>query len=317
MELKRSAHCFLSLAKSLLICGFLLGFSQPAQARDADVVLNLWPAQPPGDPIKAEAEQDFTKPTDRLIAGRKIIKLGNVATPQAHVFLPPKEKRNGTSVVILPGGGFSILAWDLEGTEVAEWLNTLGVTGIVVKYRVPTRDRNPPWLAPVQDAQRALSITRSKAAEWGLASGRVGLLGFSAGGAAAAMASVKNGERAYPAADDIDKASCRPDFSVLIYAGGLFDEKTGQLREDVKLTKETPPMFIVHAQDDGVRLENSVLLFLALKKAGVPSELHVYDAGGHGYGMREVAEFPVTTWNVRCGEWLKRRGLLTPATKSP
>lgn len=317
MELKRSSLRFVSLSRSLCVCLCVLAFSSAAQARDPDVVINLWPGNPPGSPIKTGPEQDFTKPEDRLIAGRKIIKLGNVATPQAHVFLPPQEKRNGTSVVICPGGGFSILAWDLEGTEVAEWLNTLGVTGIVVKYRVPTRDQNPPWLMPVEDAQRAISLARNRASEWGLAADRVGILGFSAGGATAALTAVKNGERIYPAADQTDSFGCRPDFAALIYPGGLIDEKTGQLRESVVVTKEMPPMFFAHAQDDRAVVENSVLLFLALKKAGVPSELHVYDAGGHGYGLREVPDFPVTTWHIRCGDWLKRRGLLTAPEKKP
>jgi acetyl esterase/lipase len=213
--------------------------------------------------------------------------------------------------VICPGGGFSILAWDLEGTEVAEWLNTLGVTGIVLKYRVPTRDRDPVWLAPVQDAQRALSLTRSRAAEWKLNADRVGVLGFSAGGQTAVLAAIKTGTRTYDAADEIDKASCKADFAAIIYPGGLVDSKTGQLREDVQVTKDAPPMFFAHAQDDGAIVENSVLLFLALKKAGVPAEMHVYDAGGHGYGLRTVPEFPVTTWHHRCGDWLNRRGLLT------
>ncbi len=287
-----------------------LGLTCAASAREPDAVLNLWPDRPPGEPLKVGAEQDFTKPADRLIAGRRIIKLGNVSTPQLHVFLPPKDKRNGTAVVICPGGGFSILAWDLEGTEVAEWLNTLGVTGIVLKYRVPTREQKPAWQAPVQDAQRALSLTRSRANEWGLAADRIGLLGFSAGGHAAGLAAVKQGERTYAAADDVDKVSCRVDFAALIYPGGLIDNATGQLRDEVKVTKDTPPMFFAHAQDDGSIAENSVLLFLALKKAGVPAELHVYDAGGHGYGLRPVPEFPVTLWPDRCGDWMRRRGLL-------
>lgn len=143
-------------------------------------------------------------------------------------------------MVICPGGGFSILAWDLEGTEVAEWLNTLGVTGIVLKYRVPTRDHNPVWLAPVQDAQRALSLVRSRASEWELVSDRIGLLGFSAGGQTAAMVSVKQGKRSYPDADDIDAVSCRVDFAAIIYPGGLIDSATGRLREDVTFTKDSP-----------------------------------------------------------------------------
>lgn len=288
-----------------------LGMGLIASAREPDAVVNLWPAKPPGEAIKGGAEQDFTKPTDRLIAGRRIIKLGNVSVPQAHVFLPPQDKRNGTAVVICPGGGFSILAWDLEGTEVADWLNGLGVTAVVLKYRVPTRDHQQVLEAPVQDTQRALSITRGRAADWGLAADRIGLLGFSAGGHTAGMAAVKQGDRIYAAVDDTDKVSCRVDFAVLIYPGGLVDNATGQLREEVKITKESPPMFFAHAQDDGAIAENSVLLFLALKKAGVPAELHVYDAGGHGYGLRPVPEFPVTSWPDRCGDWMRRRGLLT------
>lgn len=306
---RTSGIVFRTLAGALL----WLGISLTAVAREPDLILNLWPDKPPGEPLKVGPEQDFTKPSDRLIAGRRIIKLGNVATPQAHVFLPPGEKRNGSAVVICPGGGFNILAWDLEGTEVAEWLNSLGVTGIVVKYRVPTRDRNPVWLAPVQDTQRTLSVTRSKAADWNLSVDRIGVLGFSAGGHTAVMATIKPGERTYDAADEIDKTSCRADFAAIIYPGGLIDKDSGQLRADVKVTRDTPPMFFAHAQDDGSIVENSVLLFLALKKAGVPAEMHVYDAGGQGYGLRTVPEFPVTTWHHRCGEWMQRRGLLTRA----
>lgn len=306
---------FVSLIRNLLICGCLLGLACPAVARPPDGFVDLWPEKPPGEPIKAGKEQDFTKPEDRLIAGRRIIKLGNVSTPQIHWYAPPRDKSNGTSIIIAPGGGYSILAWDLEGTEVAEWLNTQGVTAFVLKYRVPTRDHKEPWAAPVQDIQRAISMVRGQAGKFEVAADRIGVLGFSAGGAAAAIAATQNGERIYPAKDDTDKVSCRPDFAVLVYPGGLVDSKTGQLRESIKVTKETPPMFFAHAVDDGSIAENSVLLFLALKKAGVPSELHVYDAGGHGYGLREVPEFPVTTWNLRCGEWLKRRGLLSPSKK--
>lgn len=289
----------------------LLGFALTVSAREPDVVIDLWEGAPPGEPLKVGAEQDFTKPTDKLIAGRRIIKLGNVSKPQAHVFLPPKDKRNGTAVVICPGGGYSILAWDLEGTEVAEWLNTLGVTGIVLKYRVPTRDQKPAWMAPAQDIHRAMRIATHRGPEWGVAADRIGLLGFSAGGHAAAMAAIQQGERLSPTSDVIDKIALQVAFAVVIYPGGLIDNATGQLREEVKVTRETPPMFFAHAQDDGVSVENSVQLFRALKKAGVPSELHVYDAGGHGYGLRPVPELPVTTWPDRCADWLKRRGLLT------
>jgi acetyl esterase/lipase len=275
------------------------------------VVVNLWPGKPAGSAANVKGEeQDQTKPEDRLIAGRRIIKLGNVATPQMHVYLPAKEKANRAAVVICPGGGFSILAWDLEGTEVAEWLNSLGVAAVVLKYRVPTRDHADRLQAPAMDAQRAISLVRAKHVEWQIDPQRIGILGFSAGGATAGMACIHNGRRLYESTDGADAESCRPDFGVLIYPGALMDEAQGKLRADVVVSGETPPMFFAHAFDDRVHCENSVALFMALKRAGVPSELHVYDRGGHGYGMRLVADQPVTSWPQRCEEWLRVRGVL-------
>ncbi len=277
-----------------------------AVAREPDQVINLWPAQPPGSALDVGDEADFTKPEDRLIAGHRIIKLGNVKTPQAHVYLPAADKRTGAAVVVCPGGGFSILAWDLEGTEVADWLNSHGIAAIVLKYRVPTRDQELRWKMPVQDAQRTLSIVRQRASDWELNPERIGILGFSAGGVAAARAAM-SWERTYEPVDETDSVSCRPDLAVLIYPAYLANEERTALRDEFTVTKDTPPMFLVHAFDDNVAPESSVLLFLALKKANVPSELHVYDAGGHGYGLRPVAEFPVTGWADRCGDWLRRR----------
>ena len=276
-------------------------------ARDADHVINLWPGKPPGPQVNAGEEQDFNKPTDRPVAGRKIIKLGNVSVPQAHVFLPPAEQRTGAAVVICPGGGYNILAWDLEGTEVAEWLNSAGVAAIVLKYRVPTGNLNPKWLAPVQDAQRAISITRSHAAAWGIESGKVGVLGFSAGGDTAARTALA-AKRLYDPADVIDQADCRANAAILIYPAYLTNQEKSGLADDVVVTKESPPMFLAHAWNDPVTPESSLFLALALKKNEVPAELHLYDAGGHGYGLRAVDSLPVTSWNLRCADWLKRNG---------
>ncbi len=269
------------------------------------LTLKLWPGKPPGDEnLKLPPEADQTKPDDKLIAGRRIIKLGNVSEPAIAVYRPAKEKDTGAAVVICPGGGHHILAYDLEGTEVAEWLTGIGVTGIVLKYRVPFRDKQKRWLAAVQDAQRAMSLVRSRASEWGIDGKRIGILGFSAGGETAALTSVFT-ERQYPPIDEADKVPSRPDFAVLVYAGGLVprDDKT-KLHAHVRVTKDAPPTFLVHAFDDGVPAENSVLFYLALRKAGVSSELHVYDRGGHGYGLRPT-ELPVTAWPKRCEEWLK------------
>ena len=280
-------------------------------AAEPTTIINLWPGSPPDEPVAAtvEAEADLTKPTDRLIAGRRIIKLGNVSTPQLHVYLPPPERRNGSMVVVCPGGGFSILAWDLEGTEVAAWLNGQGTAAAVLKYRVPTRTRENRWLAPVQDAQRALSLVRSRAAEWSLAPDRIGTLGFSAGGFTAAHVGLQPTQRLYPAVDAADQVPFRPDFVVLVYPGSLVTDDTRELKPELTPTKSTPPFFLVHAADDRVPSENSVQLFLALRRAEVPAELHVYQNGGHGYGLRPDPQFPVTSWAERCEAWFHVQGL--------
>lgn len=282
-------------------------------AAEPALVLNLWPATPPGETKTLPPEADQTKDTDVLIAGRRIIKLGNVTTPQLAVYRPAKEKDTGAAVIICPGGGFNILAYDLEGTEVAAWLNGIGVTGIVLKYRVPYRDTDQRWLAATQDVQRAVRVVRSKAAEWRLDPARIGVLGFSAGGAAAALVTLNPDVRHYGAVDRADEVAARPDFSLLIYTGGtLLDSATGQMRADLTVPATVPPIFLVHAFNDNVSVQTPLLLASAVKKAGGSAEVHVYDAGGHGYGLRPVAELPVTTWPKRAEEWLARRGLLTP-----
>ena len=279
--------------------------SYSGQAAEPNDVINLWPTTQPGPSREVGQEQDFTKDTDRLIAGRRIIKLGNVSVPQAHVFLPDADKRSGAAVVICPGGGYSILAWDLEGTEVADWLVSRGVAAIVLKYRVPTRGINPKWLLPVQDAQRAISLVRSRAAEWHLDSGKVGVLGFSAGGDTAVRAALAS-KRFYDPQDDADQSSCTPDAAVVVYPGYLVNDQKSALRDDLMVTESSPPMFLVHAFDDPVPAESSLHMMLALKRANVASELHIYDAGGHGYGLRQVKDHPVTTWPRPCEDWLRR-----------
>lgn len=290
--------------KPLLILACLAALSGSAVFGAEPLTINVWPGKPPGDTKELPPEADLTKPEDRLIAGRRIIKLGNVSTPQLAVYRPAKNKDTGAAVVICPGGGHSILAYDLEGTEVAEWLNEIGVTGIVLKYRVPGRDPEKRWFAAAQDGQRAISLVRSKAAEWGLDPKRIGLLGFSAGGQVAGMVSILD-QRQYEPVDDIDKVSSRPDFSVLIYPGLMDERGQAKLREEVKITKDSPPMFFVHAFDDGVSVFNTLLFATELKKVGVTAEVHVYATGGHGYGLRHVDGQPVTDWPKPCEAWMK------------
>lgn len=283
----------------------LLGcFHLAASSSTAEEIIKIWPNHPPGEPLDVGAEEDITKPTDRLIAGRRIIKLKNVAEPEAHVYLAPEEKRNGSAVVICPGGGFNILAWDLEGTEVAEWLNTLGVSAIVLKYRVPTSQRTEKWKAPVQDAQRTISLVRHHAKEWGIDREKIGVLGFSAGGHTAARAAIMT-EKQYESNDEVDKQSHIPNAAILIYPAWLVKDD-GSLLNDLVVTQKAPPAFLVHAFDDRVSAMSSISLIAELKKAGGSGELHLFESGGHGYGLRPVKNQPVTRWAELCEDWLRR-----------
>ena len=302
--------------KLRLVAGLLVAvFVGSSRGEKPDDVIKIWPAKPPGAEMNVGPETDFTKDTDKLIAGRRIIKLGNVAIPEAHVYLPPANKRTGAAVVICPGGGFSILAWDLEGTEVAQWLNTLGVAGIVLKYRVPTRDQDPRWMAATQDTQRTLSLVRHNAKQWQIDPKKVAVLGFSAGGMAAYKTTVAP-KRYYAQVDAADQQPFKPNRSILIYAAGLPDAPptdaenvesadSDQAGEDA-ITSEMPPVFMVHAFDDFVPVQGTANLLLAMQKANVPCELHVYDSGGHGYGLRHAPDQPVTHWTEPCEAWLRK-----------
>lgn len=275
------------------------------------LTLDVWPGKVPGETGKIGPEEYLPQKEGQ----RQVARLANVSRPTIAVYRPAEEKQTGTAVVICPGGGYHILAMDLEGTEVAEWLNSIGVTAIVLKYRVPIRDKNAPHLAPLQDAQRALSLVRGKASEWKLDPKKIGVLGFSAGGHLAGAACVLHGQRAYETIDATDEVSCRPDFGVLIYPGFFIDE-AGQLKTEFQPTKETPPLFFAHAADDGVKPENSIALFLGLKQAGVSGELHIFAGGGHGFGLRP-SEFPASSWPQRCESWLVQQKILVPKPVPP
>src|SRR5690349_387548 len=206
----------------LLVSVLLVAWSQLCgNASEPVKVLNLWPGAAPGDTNNIGDEADMSKPTDNKVAGKPLIRLGNVSKPTLAIYRPPASKDNGTAVMVCPGGGYRIVAIDLEGTEVCEWLNSLGVTAFLLKYRVPKREHLEKHTAALQDAQRALGIARHQAKEWGLATNRIGVLGFSAGGHLAATLSNTSDQRTYPKVDDADTVSCRPDFTVLIYPAYL------------------------------------------------------------------------------------------------
>ncbi len=202
------------------------------------------------------------------------------------------------------------MAYDLEGTEICNWLNSVGVTGVLLKYRVPGRKGLERYTAALQDVQRAMGIVRMRSKEWGIDPKRIGVLGFSAGGHLAAAVSTNFETRTYPVVDDADKESCRPDFSVLIYPAYLTAKgDLSKLAPEINVTKETPPAFIVQTEDDPIKVENAYTYALALKNAKVPAELHVYATGGHGYGLRPTAQ-TVTTWPARAAEWMGAMGWL-------
>jgi acetyl esterase/lipase len=278
-----------------------------AELKRTEIV--LWPGEVPGPEPKLEAERDTTKDSDGKVAGRQLIRLGNVSKPTITVFPAAKEKANGGAVLVCPGGAYGILALDLEGTEVCERLNEMGFTAVLLKYRVPRRAGREKHDAPLQDAQRAMGIIRQHAAEWGIDAKRVGVLGFSAGGHLAAVLSTGPRERTYPKIDGADEMDFRPNFTVLIYPGYLAGEKLGsELAPEFKVTKETPQAFIAMSADDPVHVEHALIYASALQKEKVPFELHIYPTGGHGYGLRKTDE-PVTTWPERLEEWFKARGI--------
>lgn len=276
------------------------------------MIIEVWPGQVPGE--RTAGEEHFRPPWSEEAKGAQW--LTDVTVPTLTVYRPAEDQDTGAAMLICPGGGYWNLAWDLEGEEVAAWLNGIGVTGIVLKYRVPRLPGYPKHLpppGPLMDAQRALSLVRSKAQEWGLDSQRIGMVGFSAGAHLTGATATHFDRRTYEPIDAVDQVSCRPDFAVLLYPGYLVDEDTEELAPYIRIPEGTPPFFLVHAGDDSVaKVAHSAVMYLALKRAGVSAELHIYAAGGHGVGVRQ-SDHPISTWPQRCADWLRAQGVLPPA----
>jgi acetyl esterase/lipase len=276
------------------------------QAAVSQKIEPLWPAGAPG----ARGGEDGDRPS-------------------LTIYLPPKQKATGTAVVICPGGGYGHLAMDHEGHQVAQWLNSLGVAGFILKYRHRNSGAGYGHPAPLQDAQRALSMVRSRAKQWNINPDRIGILGFSAGGHLASTAGTHFHKGRDDAKDPIDRISCRPDFMILVYPvisliewcahsgsrrnllGDNPDEKLVEnLSNERQVTSETPPTFLVHTdEDNGVPAENSIYFYLALRKAAVPAEMHIYRKGPHGFGLGQK-HGPVSSWPERCADWMRGLGLL-------
>lgn len=271
----------------------------------AEPEIKLWPKGAPGETGGIGPEQ-VAPPRGE----QSVMRVTNVTEPLITLYRPPGGKNTGTAVVICPGGGYNILAYDKEGTEVAEWLNSAGVTGVVLKYRVPRRKGDEFPRLPLQDAQRAIRLVRRHAAEWGIDPARIGILGFSAGGHLAVMAATHWDEPAYERVDEADDLSCRPDFMIPVYAAYLTTEADPwTLSPKVKITPRTPPAFLVVTYDDKNRGSDAALLLSALKRAGVPAEAHIFLRGGHGYGLRPSAN-PVSQWPRLCEQWMRAMGLI-------
>jgi acetyl esterase/lipase len=280
------------------------------------LVVDVWPGKAPGD-VGIKGEETSRIHQSPLVGPTKLIT--NVTRPTLTIYQPAKDKNTGTAMVICPGGGYWDLYWELEGEEVAAWLNSVGMTGIILKYRCPRRPgdvRGEPPLGPQLDAQRAMSLVRSRAAEWGIDPHRIGMVGFSAGGHLALATATNFEQRLYEPIDAIDEISSRPDFAVLCYSGYLKAKDKDEIRPGLRIPANMPPILLAHASDDnesygGSIAENSVFMYLALKRAGIPTELHIYATGDHDFGVRQNEKLP-SSWPQLCVNWLRSQGLLKP-----
>ena len=304
---------YITLAVSLAVSLYL---ACPTNAADKPLVVELWPGKVPDESAgigpetvvmspKLDRKQVEVTDSTRMVT--------NVTKPTITIYRPEKEKDTGAAMVICPGGGYWNLYWELEGEEVAAWLNSIGVTGILLKYRVPRRPDEPkgePARRPLQDAQRAVSLVRSKAAEWAIDPKRIGMIGFSAGGHLAIATATSFEKRSYEPSDDIDKVSCRPDFAILAYSGYLKAKDKNELAPGLRIPAETPPVFLVHGGADIISdPEHSVQMYLALKRAGVSAELHIYADTAHDFGVRR-RDRPCSTWTQSCADWLRQQRFL-------
>ena len=290
-----------------VMCHLSISFAAYAEE---PMVVDVWPGRAP-DEVGTIGEEEVLN-TPSLI--RQLVEvtestrmITNVTKPTLTIYRPSPETDTGTAMVICPGGGYWSLYWEVEGEEVAKWLASRGMTGMILKYRVPRRPGEveiEPARRPLQDSQRAVSLVRSKAKEWGIHPDRIGIIGFSAGGHLAISTATEFDRRSYAAIDDIDKINCRPNFAVAAYSGYLKAKDKNELAPGLRIPAKTPPVFLVHGSDDIISPpEHSVVMYLALKQVGVPTELHLYASTTHDFGVR-ADNRPYGAWTEACERWL-------------
>jgi acetyl esterase/lipase len=288
------------MSKTLLLTLILFSTSLLAEEQSP---IRLWPGAAPDEPANITSKK---APAETGADG--VIRIPYVDTPEIIRYPAPADKATGTCILICPGGAYQKLAWNKEGTETATWLNTIGIEAVVLKYRVPRRDNANPHPWPLQDVQRAIRIVRSHAVDWKIAPDRIGVMGFSAGGHLAVMSSVAHDQTTYPPIDDIDKIDATPNFLTLIYPAYLGDIKKDPTSLDpiIKVDKNTPPTFIAITHDDADRSLYAALFYAELRRQNIPAELHIFQKGGHGYGMRP-SDNPVSQWPKLLEAWLKNK----------
>lgn len=293
------------MMKIVLIVFFILFpfTTSIAQQSDDHPQIEIWPTGLPSDATKLDEKQIADLKEKQNQSSHVLY----VDQPTLTVYQPDEEKRNGCAVVICPGGGYHVLAWQHEGIELAEWFNSIGVTAFILKYRVPRRHPEKIHWEPMQDVQRAIRVVRHNADKYNIDPKRIGTLGFSAGGHLTVMSGVQYETKSYEPVDEADKLSCRPDFMCPIYAAYLgegYRDNVAELGSLVTVDKDTPPTFMAVTADDSMRGAQAALLFARLNENNVAAEVHVYSKGGHGYGIRK-SEMPVSKWHHQLEAWLK------------
>lgn len=276
-----------------------IGLCVPFTSAGEPVTMKLWEE---GTPTAMAAKSEATAKLIQSYGGPAPNRVTDVSEPTMTVYRA--EKPNGSVIIVAPGGGYMFLSYAHEGTQVCEWLNSIGVTAVLLKYRTPTRDEKEPFVIPVQDAQRALGIVRQHASEWEIDPKKVGILGFSAGANLAGHVAWDRGERTYPQKAGVDDPR-GPDFLIFIYGGGFLDkDDRSKFRNGFSVPKVAPPAFFLVAHDDKAAPIEAARLYLEYKQQNLPAELHIYAKGGHGFGIRK-SDHPISNWPALCAEWMK------------